>query len=650
MGREQQGKAPTTRDPGGPAAKFAYYQAQGGTSSWDDWIASGYPADPETQANNDAYQQYRAAGGTWGTGEWNARGRPTQQTRQGREYSQHIDAYQAYKKAGGTLGFNDWMSRGRPTGKVANEPGDTGSPDGDGGGGDSSAFWQGQGGDGTPSGTSWSDDTWQNPYSGLAGGGGDDRYAFNPGLAQGYQGSQASFKVGDTTVAAPDYEGSSQEWEEYVYLALLDRWYQDPSFTGFSLPTDGLGIIGAKPQPGDPVSQHAQQFIRNYIRRHGSNDPWIAQHFGKRPDRSATYQTQETEFLYKARIDDLTRRYIAEGEWGVTRYVEELREQGMMDRLALELGFKREELVQRAIEERNRRDEALRAMSLDAAQFGMNPRNMFAYAAWLAGNNLPVTPQAIAMAQQEVPVDQLHPQITEQFAGPLAALDQVHAAEQSGGDLGAPPPEYGGIVDTQQPAAGGQKTTPAAGSTPPSGSMASTSMTPDTPRGQEGAAKPTADQLSQEPGTATVKPLEPGPLGQPQHIDPTVSAQPTLNITQLLQQYGTTAPSQLDPYGLHPEAPTVQQLQSITDSLRTSDTPQPTRTLPMGDVNALGVKIPEAHGSQVDYRQFSKLLPSQKDQKLSGVSSVGRDERDYFTEIDRSRPRGGGATIRAGFG
>ena len=58
--------------------------------------------------------------------------------------------------------------------------------------------------------------------------------------------------------------------------------------------------------------------------------------------------------------------------------------------------------------------------------------------------------------------------------------------------------------------------------------------------------------------------------------------------------------------------------------------------------NALGIDIPEASGQQVDYRQFSRLLPSEQQAKVGAVESVRGSSgvSDFIKEMESARPKG----------
>lgn len=489
-------------------------------------------------------------------------------------------------------------------------------------------------------------------------------------------GSGIPTSVGGATAAGKvtyDYSGSRDEWEERVIRALISRYKQGLG----GMPGYGDASIGKPAEedfgtPDKPLSYQTVQYFENYVKKFGASDPWILENFGTPPERRATYVDdpnsrssvegtwkERSEFqasenqkdrdaqmaiaqlqantqlqsvreriaadLSIAAMEDATRRYIAEGDWGVQKYIAELQEKGAMDRLLLELGARDKDRAQRAIEERNRHHEAMVGLALEIAKYdaelAAEPRNWLKYAAWLQNRDVVVNGLTLTMAAQLVPEDQIDPQEVAQSGGSSMAVYQT-AVEQyqaliSGQSGGSMQPLTQEMVNSWQPQGG-----------PGVGGM---QLPP-------GAATMWQERYSA--GQGEMKPAQ-----------PTIGAQQLAGVTD----YGALARQLLGMNPLESSAAQASQenLQGISNSLRTTMSGGG-RVASFGNytgptTNALGVTVSEPTGQKVDYRQFSRLLPSQQQMKLGEISSLGRYEPDFIKEMEKSRPKGF-ATGAASFG
>ena len=304
-------------------------------------------------------------------------------------------------------------------------------------------------------------------------------------------------------------------------------------------------------------------------------------------------------------LNDATNRWIAEGNWGVQRYVAELQEAGMTSRLQLELGYRREELAQRALEEKNRQQESMIGLALEVAKYdaelGASPRNWLKYAAWLRGRDIVVNGLSLAMAAQEVPDDAIDPATVVEVTGNNLAGIQTAQEVVSG--------ESGGSASTQD--AFGAQTAPLAGP----------------------GAGTTQAQLNQY-----VQPPTPEQLGS------------TTDYSDLARRL-----MGMNPAGTDPTDASAENLQNISNSLRTNIGDQPLYEAWKGPtVNALGMdRGEEVSGQGVDYRKFTQqLTPVQQQMKLGEIESVRGEAgvQDWFAEMDRARPKGRTGSFTAGYG
>lgn len=489
--------------------------------------------------------------------------------------------------------------------------------------------------------------------------------------------SLASFAPPDVApgMTSRDYFGSLDEWIFNTARALAERYA-----AGDQSMLDSLS--GATASIGQPdrldfgstasgastgtISAQTYNFFANYVKAYGTTDPWLTSQFGAPPARSATYipdpsspgaladkaaeeaakdRAWKTEEYAKDRATDLeiagigaasarysadrqfeavslqvenswriatmqdaTDRYIAEGTWGVQKYVAELQESGAMDRLKLELGMRDKELAQRAIEEKNRYDVALKSLALEVAKYdaelAASPRNWLKYASWLQTRNIVVNGLSLAMAAQEVPEQAIDPATVAETAGPVAGLTTAQEQLASG--------TTGGVTSSQNPFGAGM-----------------IDLSGDTKTFEVGAQ-------SGQPNLNYTPPPSAAQIGQ-------MGAGDLANT--LLG---------MSPGGATPAEASTGNLQSVMDSLSTTGKG---RQASFGSYsgptkNALGIDIgPEVVGSNVDYRKFSKLLPTQQEMKIGGIESVrgASGVNDWVAELERSRPKGG-ATGAASYG
>lgn len=304
----------------------------------------------------------------------------------------------------------------------------------------------------------------------------------------------------------------------------------------------------------------------------------------------------------EAQLADATRRYIAEGDWAVQKWVVETQEAGALERLQLQLDFEREALAQEAVAEANRHQENMIGLALEVAKYdaelASNPANLYAYAAWLQNRNIVVNGMTLAMAQQEVPIQ---------------AIDPAEVANTTGDNIA-------GLAQQQALVTG------ASG----------------------GSAQPTTPEQLQEiiagatgaPAGTTAQQLAGGAIPQQQ---PSPSAEQLGASTD----YGALANQLL---GLNPLAPneadtSQQNLQAIASGLNVggnAQTPAGFGAYGGPRTNALGVEIPQVTGQEVDYRKFTNLLPTEQQGVFAGVKSLRGQagQTDFIAEMERSRPKG----------
>lgn len=286
-------------------------------------------------------------------------------------------------------------------------------------------------------------------------------------------------------------------------------------------------------------------------------------------------------------LEDATRRYIADGDWGVQRELAQLREQGMMDRLLLELESRDEDRAQRALEARQLHHREMIGLALEVAKYdaalAAEPRNWLAYASWLGNRGAVVNGLSLAMAADMVP--ELDAEVAAANTGAPAGAVAVATAEEVRAEGGA------------DPAAGARDVTPPA-------------------------------------ETAGAPPQAP-PQGQP---DYTVAGVDLGAVTD----YGALANYLMgrDPNAAN-EQPTPEQLAQAQAQYDTSQRVPGFAAWEGPTTNALGMTV-NPQGQSVDYRNFRELLPTQQEMKVGEVTSVrGKfGAQDFFKEMERSRPKG----------
>lgn len=471
---------------------------------------------------------------------------------------------------------------------------------------------------------------------------------------------------------SPDYTGSYEEWVEGVTMDLVKEYMMGrltSSVTDIGIPDPAdAGALAEDPEAR--ISFQTWQFWENYVKKYGDESAYIQQNYGSPPERHATYvedpnsesairgtfeersefeaeeaakdraaaetrarigaeaqvksaqisadaaierTTMQVESDWKiANLQDATRRYIAEGDWGVQKWVTRENNEAAMDRLKLQLGFNEKELAQRAIEERNRHQETLVGLALEVAKYdaelAASPRNWLKYAAWLQTRNVPINGMTLAMASQEVPEDEIDPATVAEATGSTLAGIEVSkelASGQSGGST-----LVGQLSPEQQKQA----------------VQIAQQYGVDPQRIQYGADNRMFDvnqqgnqlgQFQQAPGVEELDQADPAQLAR-------------------------------DLLGMNPAAATEQDasqqnLQQIASGLSTSGRDVASFGAYGGPTkNALGVEVPEVSGKDVDYREFTDLLPSEQQAKIGAVESVRGPYgvTDYVEEMERSRPKG----------
>lgn len=484
---------------------------------------------------------------------------------------------------------------------------------------------------------------------------------------------------------SPDYAGSYQEWFETAVQILLERYSSGEGGSGWA--EEGFQSPYGTPNPNDfgnnTISWQTENFVENFVREAGDSSNWILENIGPPPDRDATYiqdpnsasaiqqgqqdftaseNAKDREFTAEqnaadraaaaerarisaeatkysadvsaaasryaadqatartqmqidnawriAKMDDATRRYIAEGDWGVQKWVTTENNRAAMARLERQIEFDEKALAQRAIEEKNRHREQMVGLAMEVAKYdaelAASPRNLMKYAAWLQNRNIVVNGMSLAMAAQEVPEDMIDPEeVAETTGDNLAAMQTAQETEalvsgQSGGmQQQLTPEELDQIVS-------GATATDITGQQQGAQQLASTF--------------PGQEMLPQKQTSLSAEQLE--------SMDPQAIANDLLGSNPL-------APTQGDF--------STQNLQSLMDATRTGGTDQAGFGAYSGPTtNALGVEIPEVSGKDVDFREFSDLLPTEQGVKLSGIESVRGPSgvNDFAEEMLRSRPKG----------
>lgn len=467
-----------------------------------------------------------------------------------------------------------------------------------------------------------------------------------------------------------DYTGSYDEWVHRTarvmaenYMRGQAEWQNFSGGAGIGQPNGADFGSGANGQTGFISTQTYDYFVR-YLETYGATDPYVISTYGAPPTARATYganpnepgimqrehqdwqsrenaadrdwQSRENQAdrdfqagenaadraVERERIavqreaiqndwniavmDDATRRYIAEGDWGTQRYIAELQEAGALERLKLELGQRDEELAQRAIEEKNRHHENMIGLTLEVAkydaQLAAEPRNWLAYAAWLGERDVVVNGLTLAMASDMVPDDQAQAALATNAA--TIPGGQVALAEYTYSQTGLATGQSGGSA------------TPAAG-------QPQTAMGPMKNTGATTATGPQAQAGAQ---------TSPYTVG---------------GVDLASRDYSAIARELLGMNALGPTGqPSAEDLQATYDATRGKSPGFQAWKGPTQ--NALGVNV-NAMGHKQDYRKFADLMPSMQDMNLAAVSSVGKWVPDFMKEMERARPKGG-ATGTASYG
>jgi len=466
-------------------------------------------------------------------------------------------------------------------------------------------------------------------------------------------------------MVTPDYSGSFDEWAAMVTADLIKRYKTGAGGAGGY----GNGSIG-QPNPADfgtpdtPLSFQTIKYWENYVTKFGKDDPWITANFGAAPTKKASYvpdpnspssiygtfkeksafeaaeaekdraldresiaaanaraaaaeagatartQMQIDAAWREAQLDAATRRYIAEGDWGVQKWVTTENNAAAMARLQLQLGFEREALAQQAVAERNRHHEQMVGLALEVAKYdaelAASPRNWLKYAGWLQSRNIVVNGMTLAMAAQEVPETDISPATVANTTGDnLAGVQAASEALTSGAS--------GGMASGQDPFANSVPLTTGA----ERGTAPNANLNDPNAQAQMGQFQPppSAQQLDQ---------MNPGDL-----------ARQLLGMNPLAADEGDI---------------TTQNLQNIANSLSTTNRPKVASFGAYNGprTNALGIEIPEVSGQETDYRQFARLLPSEQEAKIGAIESVRGPYgvTDWAKELESSRPKGR-ATIAA---
>lgn len=296
--------------------------------------------------------------------------------------------------------------------------------------------------------------------------------------------------------------------------------------------------------------------------------------------------------------DDLTRRYLAEGDWGVQKWVEEERNRGALERLTMELGIREQELAQDATTERNRHHESMVGLVLEVAKYDSEmagqPVNWLKYAAWLKNRGQVVNGMTLAMASSNVPESSI-------------SASEVAASGLPGSNVAA--------IQSAQPSPEGPEAAPQQGQT----------------------VDPTAN-----PGQQAAMANSAAPAPQPVPMNYKGIDLQNENYPDLLNQI----------LGLNPNAAvdgvdnSPANIQATLDMLNTtghSENGAQTGSSAPGGVNVSGIGSFnfDARGNQQDYRKFKKLLPGQQQMNVGAAQAGGSAIDDYLYEMNKSRPKGG---------
>jgi hypothetical protein len=335
---------------------------------------------------------------------------------------------------------------------------------------------------------------------------------------------------------------------------------------------------------------------------------------------------QVNESWKEATLNDATRRYVAEGDWGVQKYVAQLQDTGQDRRLVMQLADNDKNRALQAQAEANHHHETMLGLVVEVAKYdaelSRQPRNWVAYASWLSNRNIIVNGLSLSMAADMVPDSSIQPsEITQATGG--ASVASLQLGQSQGTVSTATTTSQSAALSIQV-----QAVTPQPG-------------VDQQWNGQNGTGA--ADTAN------TAQPMTP-PVDTVTGAQPTTSAAGAspysiggvdLNSTD----YGAIAQQLLGMSGAGgATTPTTADYQGMYDSLATN------RSGGQGGLqgyagpttNSVGVQINEPMGQQADYRQFARLLPSQQDMKLGGIDSIrAGGGTDWLQEALKARPKGG---------
>lgn len=290
--------------------------------------------------------------------------------------------------------------------------------------------------------------------------------------------------------------------------------------------------------------------------------------------------------------DNATRIFLAEGDWGVQKWVEEERNRGALERLTLELGMRDKELAQDAVGERNRHHENMVSLVLEVAKYdselAAQSVNWLKYAAWLNNRGEVVNGMTLAMAFSNVPEESISPQEVAASGLPGANVAAIQSQQQVAPQGGEQQPE----VDPATQAA-------------MSGSMSS--ATP----------QPQSNVPAQYKGIDLQNENYEDLLNQILGLNPN-AAQPGVDNSQ-------------------------QNIQATLDMLNTTGHSEGGQQQQQPGFNLAGVGqfSFDPRGQKQDYRKFSKLLPSQQQMNAAAAQAGGSAIDDYLYKMNKSRPKGG---------
>lgn len=300
-----------------------------------------------------------------------------------------------------------------------------------------------------------------------------------------------------------------------------------------------------------------------------------------------------------AQLQDITRRYEAEGTWGVQKYVAELQEKGALERLQLELNLREKEMAQEAIAEGNRHHAEMVRLTLEVAKYdaeiAAEPRNWLKYAAWLDNRGQVVNGLTLAMASEEIPEESI-----------------------SGADL-------------------------AASQLPGTNVEAAAAPAPTT------APPPTANAPAASTGEANAQALAGTPQQQTQPSPYTVNGVDleNRNYGELLNQILGPNAGQAGVDNSQANLSNILAGLDTTGQLSPGQTGSPAQQAPVGSGNGgspqIGAALAgfNATGRHQDYRKFAQKSPVQQQMIAGAVEGKGVSFDDFLFDLNKARPRGG---------